>query len=147
MSLIKWNRDKGIFPFFNNMVEEFFNDEDFFGSFGWGRSSVPDVNISESDSTFQVEVAAPGLEKEDFHVEIENGVLTIRAEKETTVEEKEDKFTRQEFSYSSFRRSFRLPDSVNDEQVDAIYENGVLKLTLPKLKEVAKKVGRKIEIS
>jgi HSP20 family protein len=147
MSLIKWNRDKGIFPSFSNRVEEFFNDEDFFGSFGWGRSSVPAVNISESDETFQVEVAAPGLKKDDFHVEIENGVLTIRAEKESSVEEKEDKFTRQEFSYSSFRRSFRLPDSVNEDQVNAVYEDGVLKLTLPKLAEVKKNAGRKIEIS
>ncbi len=102
--------------------------------------NVPAVNITENKDEFMVSLAIPGMKKEDFNIDIEGNMLTISSEKEETIEEKEDKYTRKEFNYSSFSRSFTLPDEVNMEKIDARYVDGVLKLSLPK-KEEAKKIA------
>lgn len=102
--------------------------------------NVPAVNITENKDEFMVSLAIPGMKKEDFNIDIEGNMLTISSEKEETIEEKEDKYTRKEFNYSSFSRSFSLPDEVNMEKIDARYVDGVLKLSLPK-KEEAKKIA------
>ena len=102
--------------------------------------SSPSVNVVEHDNHFTMELAAPGLEKKDFNIQIESDYLVISAEKKM---EKEDtsnsKFTRREFNYSSFKRSFQLDDNINLEGIAATYDNGVLKITLPKKEETWKK--------
>lgn len=103
--------------------------------------SQPSVNIKETDDQFVLELAAPGLKKEDFHIEVEQDQLILSAEKESTQEE----YNRREFNYSSFRKSFHLDHTIDTEQISAQYEDGVLTLSLPK-KEEAKKEVKRIEI-
>jgi HSP20 family protein len=105
----------------------------------------PAVNVTETPDNFRIEVAAPGLEKKDFNVAVENDLLTISSKK--TAEEKTDseKFTRREFNYFEFKRSFQLPDTVDVNAINASYEAGILTLTLPK-KEEAKPLQKNIEI-
>lgn len=105
--------------------------------FNGGRAlTVPAVNITETREDYKVSVAAPGLKKGDFSILIDGNVLSISCEKEENKEEKDEKHTRKEYNYSSFSRSFTLPDEVNKEKIDAYYEDGVLKLTIPKKDEV-----------
>ena len=103
--------------------------------------STPSVNIVEHDNQFVMQLAAPGLEKSDFNINIENDYLVISTEKKTEKEEtgKDGKFTRREFNYKSFKRSFQLDNNINREGITATYENGVLNITLPKKEEAAKK--------
>ena len=102
--------------------------------------SSPSVNVEEHDTHFLMALAAPGLEKSDFNINVENDYLTISAEKKTENEEKtEDKFTRREFNYSSFKRTFQLDEKIKQEAITASYENGVLNITLPKKEENWKK--------
>jgi len=106
---------------------------------------LPLVNIVEEEKEFVVEMAAPGMTKKDFHIAIDNGLLTISAETKVEEEEVKKNFTRKEFSFNSFTRSFTLPDNVNEEKIDANYENGILKLHLGK--KVMTKVPAKKEIA
>lgn len=123
--------------------------------FNWGnnnysstRTTVPSVNISENAENFEVEVAAPGMEKTDFNIRLDNNILTISSAKERQEETKQDNYTRREFSYQSFQRSFELPKNVvDDEGINARYENGLLRLTIPKKEEAKQKAPRMIEIS
>ncbi|HLS29815.1 MAG TPA: Hsp20/alpha crystallin family protein [Flavobacteriaceae bacterium] len=110
--------------------------------------SVPAVNVKETDDNFVVEVAAPGMKKEDFSIELDNKMLTVSSEiKEEHVSENEDEqFTRKEFSYASFSRSFTLPESVDNSKISADYADGVLKIDLPKREEAKTEAKRKIEI-
>ncbi len=138
MSLIKRkNRSRDFFPGLPT-VQSFLDnwgwDDDFSASF-WNGRNVPAVNISETEKELVVEVAAPGMEKDDFDVSIDNGRLTISVEKEASTEEEEKDYHRREYSFQSFRRSFWLPDHVSDEQIVAKYSKGVLKITLPKKEE------------
>jgi HSP20 family protein len=94
-------------------------------------SNTPAVNVRETETGFHIELAAPGLAKEDFKVKMENKVLTISVKKETEKEVTEGKYNRKEFSYHSFERSFRLPETVDGERIAAKYENGILALELP----------------
>lgn len=106
---------------------------------------VPAVNITEEDESFQIEVAALGMEKSDFHVDVESGQLIISVEKEEKKKEDDKNYTRREYNYESFNRSFMLPESVMTDDIKACYENGVLNITLPKEEEV--KVTPKKEIA
>jgi HSP20 family protein len=109
--------------------------------------SVPSVNVTETAKEYKLEVAAPGLERKDFKIEVENHTLCISAEKEEEKKEKEGEFTRREYSFNSFSRSFTLPEDVKENDIDAKYENGVLKVLVPKLKETPVKIARKITVS
>jgi len=116
------------------------------GSF-FGRSlSVPAVNITENKDNYEVSLAVPGLKKDDFKIDVDGNMLTISSEKEETKEEKEKTFTRKEYNYSSFSRSFTLPEEVNKEKIEAKYEDGVLKLTLPRKEEAKKTTAKKIAV-
>jgi HSP20 family protein len=109
----------------------------------WGKSiSVPAVNVTENTKDFKVSVAAPGLKKEDFKIDVNGNMLTISSETGEEKEEKDEKYTKKEYSYSAFSRSFTLPEGVNKEKIDASYENGILRLVLPKSEE-SKKVSVK----
>jgi HSP20 family protein len=107
----------------------------------------PAVNIAESDNDFSVELAAPGLERDDLKIHVENRVLEISAEKKTSTETNKNKVLRREFNYSSFRRSFTLPESVDSDKISATHKNGVLTVTLPKREEAKVKPARTIDIS
>lgn len=106
-----------------------------------GRTmTVPAVNVSENNNDYRVSVAAPGLKKSDFNIDVEGNMLTISCEKEEKKEEKDEKYTRTEYNYSSFSRTFTLPDEVMKDKIDAVYEEGVLRITLPKTEQAKKAV-------
>lgn len=129
----------------DSWLSDFFDRDRFFDS-DLMQKSVPAVNIVEQDNAFEIELAAPGLEKKDFKVTVEKGVLTISAEKEMKSEENDDNYTRKEFNYTSFSRSFALPENVSDEDIKGNYQNGVLKLSIKK-KTPTKAAKKAIEIS
>ncbi len=148
MTLIK--RTNNLFPAVPSFFDDFFTRD----LFEWPKStvgsSVPAVNIKEEDEGYTVEVAAPGLAKEDFNVELDNNVLTISSKKEIRNEEKDEEgnYTRREFSYTSFQRSFTLPgDVVDTDKINASYKDGVLHLSLPKREEAKPKPVKTIKIS
>ena len=147
MKLIKRRHLQPAFPtFFDDLVTNNFP--------GWDREinvfkSAPPVNIKETDGHWEIEVVAPGLVKEDFKLELEGDLLTVSVEKKSDQKEddKDGKFTKREFRFSSFKRSFTLPEhSIDSDSIVANYESGVLRLTLPKNEEVKNKAKRTIEI-
>ena len=107
----------------------------------------PSVNVIENANNFEIEVAAPGMEKKDFKVEVDKGVLTISAEKEEEEKEEGENYTRKEFSYNSFSRSFSLPENVLSEKITAEYDNGMLTLSLPKSEVTVSKPAKEIKVS
>ena len=132
MTLIK---QRGSYPSMRSLLEDFWNNDTLLEDRFWNtRVNLPAVNIIEKDDKFLIEMAAPGLRKEDFKINIENGILQIDSESQREVEEEKDNYTRKEFNYSSFSRSFTLPENASEENIAANYENGVLKLKLQKLK-------------
>ena len=132
-----------------NLFERFFNTD-----LEWNRNNysepnttLPSVNIKENTDAFEVEVAAPGFDKSDFNIELNNDILTISSENQTENEVKEDeKITRREFSYQSFSRSFTLPELVEDEKISAKYENGILSIKIPKKEEAKPKPVKQIAV-
>jgi len=145
MSLVKFNSDRkqnALMPGFNDIFESFFND-----SFLSDRmvTRVPAANISETPDEYHIELAAPGLKKDDFKINIDHQVLNSSVEQRSENTENSKKYNKREYSYSSFVRSFTLPDSADDSRIEASYTDGVLKINVPK-KEEAKSVTRQIEI-
>ncbi len=120
-------------------LPEFFSNNHF--------KSLPAVNIIENDDDFVIEIAAPGLEKKDFKVNLENDCLTISSEMENNAEESNERYTRKEFMYNSFSRSFTLPETVNSDKVKANHKNGILFVSIPKKAEAKIKPSRQIEVS
>jgi len=111
------------------------------------RSIIPSANITERDKDYLIELAAPGLSKKDFKVELENHTLSISSEKEEKHEEEENGISRKEFSYNSFCRSFRLPENSKADKIEAEYENGVLKIEIPKKEITVSKPKKEITVS
>lgn len=109
--------------------------------------SVPAVNVVENTEGFRIEVAAPGLQKSDFKLNLEKNQLTISAQKEQKSEEENEKYTRREFKYTSFQRTFTLPNSVDGDKIEANYAEGILSIALPKREEAKEKPARQIEIA
>lgn len=131
----------------DNWLTDFVDNNRFFDADWMKRlQEIPAVNVKEKDKEFEIELAAPGLKKDDFKITVENGILTIKAEREEEKEIKEDNFTRREFSYENFTRSFTLPESVNEEKVDAQYENGILQLKIAKKQIVVEKKPKAIAV-
>ena len=134
-----------------SFVPSYFNgllNDNWLSDFGFDNSKyTPAVNVIENDDDFRIEVAAPGLSKDDFHINVENKVLTISSEKENKVDESEGKYVRKEFSYTKFTRSFSLPDSVAQEKIKANYSEGILSIDIPKREEAKVKPAREIKIS
>jgi len=143
MKLIKRNDDWG----FPSIWEDFFNNDvlNFPATVSRGRT-VPAVNISENDKEFVVELAAPGMKKSDFNINLEGNVLSISSEMKSETKDEGKEFTRKEFSYQSFQRAFTLPESVDQEKVEAQYVEGVLKITLHKKEEMVART-KEIKIS
>jgi len=113
----------------------------------WPYSSqTPAVNVRETDRNYEITLAAPGLQKDDFKIDVNGSMITISAEKDEKREEENESFTRREYSYSSFSRSFTLPEDIFQDKIDANYVNGELKLLLPKKEEARKTVHQKISV-
>lgn len=132
---------------FPSVFSDFFDNDRFFNTPWFEREfgqTLPAVNIKETNSEFDIEFAAPGYDKKDFNINVEDNSLTISAEKKEEKNEDGKRFTRREFSYSSFSRTFNLPQSVNADKIDAKYTDGLLKLVIPKKEEA--KVPAKKEI-
>lgn len=108
---------------------------------------TPSVNITETDKEFKIEMAAPGLEKKDFKVTVDNGVLTISSEKQTEKTEEKKNYCRKEFAYNQFSRSFQLPENTMSDKIDAKYNNGILSVALPKKEVTASKPRKEIAVS
>ncbi len=140
MSLVK--RNDVLFPAFMNEIFK----PDWFGGIENNRNSVPAVNIKENEKGYYLELFVPGRSKEDFTIEIDEAVLTISSEIKKENEEVNDNYTRKEFSISSFKRSFTLPDTIATDKIDANYEGGILKFNLPKKEEALPKPKRMIEL-
>ena len=148
MSITKWNNsNSGLTNLFDDLISK--------DIWNWGlannsstNTTLPAVKIRETNEHFEVEMAAPGMKKEDFRIELEGNELRIGSEKRTEDEMKEgERYTRSEFSYQSFQRSFTLPKNVVDvDQIHAKYENGVLYLLIPKKEEAKQKPPRTIQV-
>ncbi|MCB0664981.1 MAG: Hsp20/alpha crystallin family protein [Saprospiraceae bacterium] len=143
MSLIKW-RDRTL-PTVNTFFDNFFRDDDNLYPAFFRERTVPAVNVSEDDKYFRIAMAAPGLTREDFHVGVERNMLVIKSEKEVEKEEEEKTWTRKEYNYTAFERSFWMPENVLPEKISATYRDGILTVTLPK-KEVEVKKTKAIEV-
>lgn len=131
------------------MLRGFFDD--FFRPVGQDKPegnfmTMPAVNIKEADGNFHLEVASPGLKKDDFKIDVEKGILTISAEKDHSEETKEDNYTRREFRYASFKRSFQLPEGIKEEDIKATYLDGVLMIDLPKMEISRIETARNIAV-
>lgn len=146
ISFVPTNGRKAAAPTFESMFNEFFNS-DFPVSFRNGfMQKSPAVNIAESQDGYRLEVAAPGLAKEDFEVKVDNDLLTISAKKSATETNNAEKYSRREFSYLEFKRSFHLPETVDANSIKASYEHGVLNIVLDKKPEAKPQPARVIEI-
>ena len=132
-------------PFFPSLVDEFVNRD-------WNlelpsfSTTVPAVNIIEKETEYKIELAVPGMRKDHFEIEIEEGILSISANQDEEKTSEKGKFTRREFSYNSFRRSFTIPESVDPAKIDANYTEGVLFISLPKRKEALPQPKKLINI-
>ncbi|RXG15696.1 heat shock protein Hsp20 [Leeuwenhoekiella aestuarii] len=147
MSLVKRTNDNWLPSVFDDMFKT-----DWLGGTTNVNSigvSIPAVNIIENDESFELAVAAPGKTKADFNIELDNDVLTISAQerKESDKSEDKGKYTRREFSYSTFKRAFSLPETVNSAKINASYDNGVLNISIPKKEEAKVQAKRLIEVS
>ena len=142
MTSIK-KRSQSLFPF---QESDFFEDPFFgFSSFPFNRSKysqIPPTNITETKTEFKLDISAPGLTKADFKIDIDGGTLIISSEKKEEISEEKEDYKRKEFSYNSFSRSFQLPENVAEEKINAKYDNGMLRISIPK-KEGTKNSAKK----
>jgi HSP20 family protein len=122
-------------------------DDDFFPVFQNRTSSMPAVNIREDDNKYSLELAVPGMDKKDLKININEDVLTISSESKNETEENRDGYRRKEFSFTSFCRSFIIPDNVNKDKIEAGYKDGILNVSLPKQDEEKSKISKQINIS
>lgn len=142
MSLIKLNQR---FPFFDRVFPEMIDINQFFNDDLFNENLMPALNVKENDSNFEIELAAPGFSKKDFEVTITENVLNIKAENKKTLKEKEEKYSRQEFFYNSFKRTLALPKSIDfSKKINAKYENGVLRVHLEKLEALNNEERKKV---
>ncbi len=140
MSIVKRNN-----LFFPTLMNDLMKPDWFGGMENW-NTDLPAVNIKDNSEGFVLELAVPGGKKDDFKVEVDNDLLTISSEVKTESKEEKENYTRREFAFSSFKRAFTLPETVDGTKIDASYENGILRLSLPKKEEALPKPKRLITI-
>lgn len=147
MTLVKTNKNGNALP---SLLSNFFDNDRFLAN-GWFEKefnqSLPALNITEGTKNFSIELAVPGYKKSDFKITSEEGILTISAEKKEETNEEKKHFTRKEFSYESFTRSLQLPENSLQDKIDAKYEDGILKLTLPKKEIAVPKEKKEIKVA
>ncbi|WP_179353519.1 Hsp20/alpha crystallin family protein [Winogradskyella vidalii] len=137
------------FPTWSNWLDDIFNRDlpsVFTSNFNPGIS-LPKVNIKENADSYRVEMAVPGLKKSDFQIDLDNQVLSISTTKKEESEEAKENFTRREFGYASFKRTFSLPETVAEDKIEASYNEGILSIHLPKKEAAKQKPARRIKIS
>ncbi|MDB3963928.1 Hsp20/alpha crystallin family protein [Flavobacteriaceae bacterium] len=142
MRIVKYNNNNN--KFFPSLMNEFFND-DFRMNVINNNHSVPSVNSIENDNSFEIDLAVPGMKKDDFTIQLNDKVLVISSENTNSVEN--NSMSLNEFNYSSFQRSFTVPETVELDKIKANYKNGILKVKLPKKKDSITKPNRVIDIS
>jgi len=127
--------------------DDFFNDN-FFNTVSnfTTEGNTPAVNVAEDEKEFRIEIAVPGLSKKDVKIDLENDVLTISSELKENKEEHKTNYMRREFQYNQFKRSFQLPETVDQEQIRATHESGIVTIQLPKKEEMVQKAPKQIEI-
>ena len=131
MSIINWKKEEDLFPNFSSLMEDFWG-KDYMKKIETG-TSIPAVNVTETEAAYEVEMAAPGFKKEEFKIHLEHNLLTISSEHKEEKEEKDKKkVTRREFNYATFSRTFNVPKDVETDKIDARYTDGLLHLVLPK---------------
>ena len=148
-SLANTNSNGLTFPTWSSWIDEMFNRDlpsVFTSNFNTGIT-LPKVNIRETKDAYFVDMAVPGLKKNDFHIDLDNQVLSISTEMEENNEQQEENYTRREFGYASFKRSFSLPETVKEDAIKAEYTEGVLSIHLPKKEEAIQKPAKRIKIS
>ncbi|MDO8898119.1 MAG: Hsp20/alpha crystallin family protein [Bacteroidales bacterium] len=143
MNLIRFNQHPA--NFLSELMEDL--DKNFFTRQQENRGMMPSVNIRETEESFMLDMAAPGLKKEDFKINLDNNVLTISSELKTESEEKNERFVRKEFYFNAFSRSFTLPKTVDLEKIKADYTDGILSIALPKREDAKIAINREIAIS
>lgn len=119
-------------PATRTWLSKFFDNDSFFNDDFFTRNTMPAVNVRDNEKNYQVEMAIPGFKKDEFDIKVENGIISITGESKSEKKEKKDNYTRKEFQYSSFSRSFSLPENADPEQVNAKYDNGILNLEIGK---------------
>lgn len=137
---------KNTAPYFPAVLDELLNTDWLGGRTQNLASNSPAVNIIEKDQAFTLELAAPGMKKDDFNIELNNDLLSISVSRESDQEAEDIKYTRREFSFASFKRSFTLPESINTAEISATYEDGILVVELPKREEAQVQPARLIDI-
>lgn len=134
-------------PHFSSLIESFFNENiPAFRNAEWNRTA-PLVNIKDTPENYLIEVAVPGFTKESFSIKVEDNILTISGEQSAEQVNEQEKYTRKEFGYQSFSRSFTLPKRIEAAKIAAAYENGILKVTLPKPEEEKPKAAIEVKIA
>ena len=143
------SRLTGTYPAWSSWIDDFFHNDlpTFFRSNVTTGLSLPKVNIQETVDAYHVAMAVPGMKKSDFNIEVDNQVLSISSEVKNEEETEIDNYTRREFGYTSFNRSFTLPESIDDGKIEAKYNEGILHVILPKKEEAKRQPARKITIS
>jgi len=131
-------------------LDKFFDENlrDIFSTnYAGPKATMPSVNVKETDDEFQIEVAAPGMKKEDFSIDLDNNVLSISSEHKEEEKDEDEGYTRKEFSYQSFCRTFNIPEGlVDQEKIDAKYNDGILNIRLPKQEESKEKPPKRIDV-
>lgn len=146
MTLVKSNKKEDVFP---SLLSDFFGNDNFLSNRWFEREfsqSLPPVNIKEDAKQFDIEFAAPGFNKSDFKIDLDDNLLTISAEKKEEKQEENKRFTRKEFMYNTFSRSFTLPQTVSADKIDANYNDGILTLNIPKKEEAKSQPKKQITV-
>lgn len=141
--ITKYNNNRCYVPAFS---DDFFNDFVSRRYYGSNYASTPAVNIVEEKNEFRIDVAAAGLAKDDIKIDLDNDILTISSEKKASKSEKTDQYTRREFNFAAFKRSFQMPDTIEQEAIRAEHQDGILTVHLPKREEAVKPGPKSIEI-
>jgi HSP20 family protein len=136
MTLVRYSKPRNVFP---NLINEFFNDDFFMGGRLMENSFVPSANVKENSKAFLIELSAPGFNKKDINIEVDDIMLKIYSEIKNEVENKDESIIKREFHYNSFERSFQLPENVNAEKIKANYNDGILSIEIPKMEKEQKK--------
>ena len=143
------NRNQSSLPSLSSWVDNLFESgmgTGFLSNFNTGMT-LPAVNIKENADEFFLEIAVPGMKKSDFNIDVDNKILSISSEREEEHKEKEENYTRREFGYSSFKRTFTLPESIESDKINAKYNDGILRVHLPKREEAKEKPAKRINVS
>ena len=145
MTQVKYNRpmmSQGIF----NLLDDIFSEDFFTPTMSHRRETIPAVNVRETEKAYELEMAVPGMDKKDINVEIEENMLTISSEMKEENNEENDGYSRREFRFNSFKRSFNIPEDSEASKIDARHENGVLYVSIPK-KEAKPSLKKMIKVS